>query len=360
MRLIFFSSGRRNENKVNQNTVWMVNNITLVYPEINGNSGTKSYVENTFNGLTSIGVTFDKIAVKKREIHLAGKPYFGILLQYLSSLTKSGKSKIVHALSPDVVIRGTNIVTVHDIIPFTNPDIYIKSYYDRIAYGLSLSRALKIDKILISTEVGREIFLRKTGIDEERVKVVYHSINHSKFFPENVNPFPDSNKINIVMVSDLNPRKRIDIIIKAIGGDDEINFYHIGPSQGWVNRRNELLRESEKYTNVKFIGPADDQSLRKYLTFADLFVFLSDNEGFGLPPIEAMACGTNVLVNDLPVFRETIGGVAFFCELSKFGKSDIMHAIQNRLPRDVLIEFSKRYSIEKYAKKLNEIYKSCI
>ncbi len=336
----------------------MRSNITLVYPEIRGNSGTKTYVENTFNGLTSIGVRYDKIAVKKREIHLAGKPYFGIVLQYLSSLTKSGRSKLVHALSPDVVIRGTNIVTVHDIIPFTNPDIYMKSYYDMIAYRLSFSRALKINKILISTEVGKKVFIQKTGIPGERVEVVHHSINHSKFFPENVNPFPDSNKLNVVMVSDLNPRKRIDVIIKAIGGDDEIDFYHIGPSQGWVNRRNELLKQSEKYTNIKFLGPVDDESLRRYLTFADLFVFLSDNEGFGLPPIEAMACGANVLVNDLPVFRETIGDVAFFCELSKFGKSDIMRAIHNRLPRDVLIEFSKRYSIEEFAKKLNKIYNS--
>ena len=345
-----------NKNKHKYYALYMKKNITVVYPRIKGNSGTRSYVENTFNGLDRIGVQYNKIGITKREISVNGKPYFGILFQYLSALTKSGKSKIVHALSPDVVIKGTNIVTIHDIIPFTNSEIYMKSIYDKLAYKLSFSRSLKIDNILISTEVGRKVFLDHTKIPEERVKVVHHSIDHSKFFPETTDPYPDKNKINIVMVSDFNPRKRIDLIIDTVGGDDEINFYHIGPTQGWSDRYSSLLKISRKFSNVKFLGPLDYKLMREYITFADLFVFLSESEGFGLPPLEAMACGTNTLVNDLPVFHETLGDKAFFSNLTKFEKNDILNAINKKKSRSELINYSLRFSISEYANNLNDIY----
>lgn len=336
----------------------MESDITIVYPEIKGNSGTKSYVQNTFNGLTEIGIKYNKIAIKKREISINGKPYFGILFQYLSSLAKSGKSRIVHSLSPDVVIKGTNIVTVHDIIPYTNPDIYMKSAYNGLAYKLSFSRSLKVETILISTEVGKKVFMDHTKIPEKRIKVVHHSIDHSKFFPEKTNPYPEDNKINIVMVSDFNPRKRIDLIIDAVGGDDQINFYHIGPTQGWSDRYSSLLKISKKFSNIKFLGTLDYKLLREYITFADLFVFLSESEGFGLPPLEAMACGTNVLVNDLPVFHETLGNKAFFSNLTKFDKSDILNAINKKKKRIEMINHSLRFSILEHAKKLKELYQT--
>lgn len=334
----------------------MTSGVTLVFPDIKESSGTKSYVENTMNGLSTIGVKYDRIAIKKREISLNGKPYFGILFQYLSSISRNAGTKVVHSLSPDVVLKGTNIVTVHDIIPFTNPDIYMKSYYDKIAYKLSFSRSVRVKTILLSSQVGKIEFKEKTGISDERLKVIYHSINHSKFFPEKTNPYPDDGKLNIVMVSDFNPRKRIDKVIEAIGGNAEINFYHIGPTQGWNDRCKTIMSYGSKFKNVKFLGKLDSKSLREYLTFADLFVFLSESEGFGLPPIEAMACGTNVLVNNLPIFHETMGSIAFFAPLSDFNKDFIISAIKNKRNHNELIEFSKKYSTLNYAHNLNNVY----
>lgn len=334
----------------------MKNDITLVFPDIKGSSGTKSYVENTFNGLSKIGIKYDKIPIRKREISIMGKPYFGILFQYISSLSKNVTTKVVHSLSPDVVVKGTNIVTIHDIIPFTNPDIYMKSYYDKLAYRLSFSRSLKVKTILLSTEVGKIEFRENTGIDDGRLRVAHHSIDHSKFFPEKTNPFPDDGKINLVMVSDFNPRKRIDKVIDVIGGDDEINFYHIGPTQGWTNRYNEIRRSAEKFGNVRFLGRLDFKSLREYITFADLFIFLSESEGFGLPPLEAMACGTNVIVNDLPVFRETMGDYANYVDLKRLGRDEIIAAINSKKESNVLIKHSYNFSITNYANNLIKIY----
>ena len=338
----------------------MKNDITLAYPYIKGNSGTKSYVENTFNGLNKLGVKYNSIQIRKREISIRGKPYFGILTQYASSLLKSGRTRVVHALSPDVVIRGTNIVTIHDIIPFTNPDIYLKSSYDRRAFDMSFSRSLSVKYLLVSTEVGKSSLIEKRNISPEKIKVIYHSIDHSKFFPEENNPYPEDGKLNILMVSDFNPRKRIDIIIDSIGGDKEINFYHAGPSQSWSYRQSKIVEKAKEFENVKFLGELDQINLRRYLTFSDLFIFLSDNEGFGLPPIEAMACGTNVLVNNLGVFKEILGSMAHYVDLTSFTREDILSSIKNRKTSAELLGFSKKFSIENHASKLIQFYNSVL
>ena len=334
----------------------METNLTVVYPDIRTNSGTKSYSENTLRGLMDIGINFNSIPIRKREITISGKPYFGILFQYLSSITKTAKTRIVHSLSPDVVIKGTNVVTIHDIIPFIRPEIYMKTKYDRLAYKISFSRSLNVESILVSTNVGKEELIENLNFDPKRIRVVPHSIDHGKFYPTNRNPFPKDGKINVIMVSDFNPRKRIDKIIKAIGGDSELNFYHIGPVQGWYERYLSLKKMAEPFSNIRFLGPQSENNLRDYLSFTDLFLYLSDSEGFGLPPLEAMACGSNVLVNDLPVFKETMDDYAHFTNLSDFSRDDIVNALKSKREKRELIEYSKRYSIKRHALSLQRIY----
>lgn len=334
----------------------MKNNISIVFPEIKSDSGTKTYVQNTLSSLNKVNLLYKRVPVKKIELSLLGKPYFGVLFQYLFSAIKSDNSKVVHALSNDVAIRGTNLVTIHDIIPYTNPDIYMNSTYDKIAYRLSYDRSLKVENILLSTQVGKKSFLKCMDIDQDRIKVINIPINHSYFYPGGINPYPDNGKVHVLMVSDFNPRKRIDIIIKELAGNPEIEFYHIGPTQGWVARSNELVGYSKKFENIKFLGQKNIQEVREYMAAADLFLYLSDNEGYGLPPIEAMACGTNVVVNDIPVFKEILGDKAKYVELSKFSSQDLIKAIAEKRDKDTLVNFTQRYSLESYGKKLNDLY----
>ena len=63
-----------------------------------------------------------------------------------------------------------------------------------------------------------------------------------------------------------------------------------------------MLRETaSKAGNIRLLCVVDDETLRRYISNADASFYISDGEGFGLPPIEALACGTNVVVND-PLF----------------------------------------------------------
>ena len=84
-------------------------------------------------------------------------------------------------------------------------------------------------------------------------------------------------------------------------------------------------------------------------------------EGFGIPVIEAMACGTQILVSDIPVFREIAGDDArYFDPHDTKGIADLMHATVGVLPDDLRIgrakQRARRFSWDASARQLGELY----
>lgn len=333
--------------------------ITLVSPKISGFSGTSSYVSNVLKGFDKAKITYDLRYVKKREVSLFGKPYFGILFQSLLSKLVFSSTPIVHALAPEVITRHTNVLTIHDIIPYTKPEIYMKTFYDKIAYNLLFEKATRVDNILVSTNVGKTELQGHLDIPGDRIKVIYHSIDHDKFFFDSRNPFEEGS-VNIVMMSDYNPRKRIDIIVRSLRGDSELSFFHIGPKQKWENNYHTIQDLSNGYSNIHLLGPLSSDDARRYISNADLFVYLSEEEGFGYPVLEALACGTNILVSDIPVFRELFQDVGHFVRLNDFTADTVRGAIANRKPRNELIQFSQKYSIDRMCKEIFGVYNSLL
>lgn len=332
-----------------------MSSITLVAPRIKGFSGTASYVNNVLMGFKQNKIDFDIKYVKKREISLFGKPFFGILYQGVSAKFVHASTPIVHALAPEVVTSTTNIVTIHDIIPYTHPEIYMRSSYNRLAYKLAFGKALNVNHLLVSTNYGKEVMAKTLNISEDKLHVVYHSIDHEKFFYDPNSPYK-SGRFNVVMLSDFNPRKRIDLVVRELLNDKEIDFYHIGPSQKWLNNYNKIISLTKNSNNIYFIGPQDINTVRRYISNADLFIYLSEEEGFGYPVLEAMACGTNVLVNSIPVFQELFQDHANFCTLENFSRNTIINAIKKGGNRERIIEFSKQFSVKNMAINIYNIY----
>jgi glycosyltransferase involved in cell wall biosynthesis len=66
--------------------------------------------------------------------------------------------------------------------------------------------------------------------------------------------------------------------------------------------------------DIVFIGRVRDRELVQLYNNASVFVYIPFYEGFGLPPLEAMACGTPVLVSDIPVLREVCGNAALYAD----------------------------------------------
>lgn len=334
--------------------------ITIVYPFSKIASGTNSYVSNLISGLNYYEINYNKIAITKREISFMGKPYFGFVSQFLNSIFKNATTQIVHSLSPSSIIKGTNLVTIHDIIPLIKKEMYLRTRRDKFSFNLSTGKALSIPTLIVTSNVVSEQLQEHLNIEKERIKVIPLSISDRNFFPSDKPHRFQENKINVLMVSDFNPRKRVDIAIKALRNDREIEFFHIGPINSWKEKYEEAKELGKDSENIHILGQMDMEQLRNYITGADLFLFLSETEGFGLPPIEAMACGTNVIVNDIPIFHETLGEYASYVILEEFSAQTVKDVMKERKKTDVLVNHAKKFSINSHTQTLLSVYKEVI
>jgi glycosyltransferase involved in cell wall biosynthesis len=332
--------------------------LAVVYPVIKYPTGNRRYAEQILKGLNDAGYRHKEVGIKKIEISLWGKPFGGIISQYLGMKMKSFdllNSYPIHSLAPELTPKNGDIVTIHDIVPFIESAKFMRNNYDKRSYNLMYSNALNAKMLLSSTYFGKEELIRELKIQEDRVAVVYLSIDHSKFYPDPNNPYPDDGKIHLVTVGDFNPRKRFDLLFNIISKNKDMSLYHIGPVNSWKERAEMLKNMASKTENIKLLGSVDDGILRRYISNADAFVYISDGEGFGLPPIEALACGTNVVVNDLPVFKETIGSIASISGIENFEEA-ILKTVNNKRSREELISFSQRYSLKNEINNLIKLY----
>ncbi|MHA1669674.1 MAG: glycosyltransferase family 4 protein [Promethearchaeota archaeon] len=119
----------------------------------------------------------------------------------------------------------------------------------------------------------------------------------------------------------------------------------------------------QKYPDIRFIGFVNADEIPIYYSMADIFITYSyASEGFGLTPIEAIACGTPVICSSLKVFKEVLGDNAIFVPPRRpdMLAKEIINLIKDDAKRQKLIESSssyiKRFSWDSVGQKLEEIY----
>ncbi|MEA3305972.1 MAG: glycosyltransferase family 1 protein, partial [Candidatus Omnitrophota bacterium] len=126
----------------------------------------------------------------------------------------------------------------------------------------------------------------------------------------------------------------------------------------------EKIKELKLEKDVLMTGHVSGNDLAGIYNLAGIFVYPSFYEGFGLPPLEAMACGTPVIASDIPALRETLGNAAIFA--GPYDVNGFAGAVESLLNNSNLseslktkaIERSRVFSWEKTAKNTIEIYQS--
>ncbi len=113
--------------------------------------------------------------------------------------------------------------------------------------------------------------------------------------------------------------------------------------------------------NVEFLGFVPDAKLRGFYSSADVFVFPSDYEGFGLPVLEAMACGTPVVAANSSSLPEVVGNAGFLCDPNANSFAEAIDKVLSnpKLGRALSkkgVGRAKRFSWEETAKEFLKIY----
>ena len=256
------------------------------------------------------------------------------------------------------------MMTIHDLAFLKSPSWYSRAYY--WYYRLMTPLAVKTSQhILTVSEFSKSEILRfYPFLKEEKISVVYNAIDRQLFRPLNSEPAkgnlqsPSSERF-VLCVSSIDPRKNFARLIEACQGLTDAKLYIVGKNNRVFSQQKELDTTSE---HIHFLGKVSDDELVRLYNQAACFVFPSLYEGFGLPPLEAMACGCPVLVSDIPVEREVCGDAAQY--FNPLESNNILHTIKQYLNNiDVIREKMRqkgyqnimRFSWEKSAEVLMKI-----
>ena len=212
------------------------------------------------------------------------------------------------------------VVTVHDVFAWSVPGY--SSTLDDWIYHAWLPRLLPRRAKLVITDSwhsGKEI-TRYLRVPEERIKVIYPA-QGAYFKPVELDQARQSlvsrysiNNPFILYVGALTRRKNIESALRAFAllssSYSDLQFVVVGPSSWQGSPIARLVSELGLGERVKLAGVVPDEDLPFFYCAAQLFIFPSLYEGFGFPPLEAMACGTPVVCSNVSSLPEVVGDAA--------------------------------------------------
>ena len=231
----------------------------------------------------------------------------------------TGRLNLFH--SPDFVlpsVRGPipTLLTVHDLSFIHYPETFTPALvrYLNQAVPWSIERATHI---LADSQATKNDLISVWNVPESKVTVLYSGVSRG------FRPVTEKDLLNAVRtkyklgdrpylfsVGTLQPRKNYQMLIKAFKplANEYPHCLLIAGGKGWLFEQ--MLAETERQglgDRVRFLGFVDDADLPALYSLSTLFVFPSLYEGFGLPLLEAMACGTPVLTSDSSSLPEVAG-----------------------------------------------------
>ena len=210
---------------------------------------------------------------------------------------------------------GKSVIHIYDFCFVVNPQWYSLSF--RTLYNFLIPRlARRAARVITSSNNSRNDLLQFCGVEAEQVSMVYLAVDDTfsaKTDGDSQRPkaFPDD---YILYVGSLEPRKNIGVLVEAYerlrAERPELNTKLIligGESPLFADVR---LRVKRFKDDVIFKGFVEDTELRQYYRHATLVAYPSLYEGFGLPPLEAMASGTPVVTSSTSSLPEVVGDAA--------------------------------------------------
>lgn len=213
-------------------------------------------------------------------------------------------------------------LTVHDLSPLEHPEWFRGSF--AVWYRLFLPILVKrVEKVFTPSEYVKQKVMKRFSITN--VIVTPNGVDHSLFHPNAKQSRFDLPQNYVLFVGTLEPRKNLEGLVQA-WNEIKTEFHEmwlmIVGIHGNVFKTIHLSHEVER---VRFLGYVDDETLAGLYANATVFVLPSQEEGFGLPAVEAMASGTPVIISDGGALPEVVSDAGMrFCLADQHG---LKHAL---------------------------------
>jgi len=319
------------------------------------NSGIGTYIRNVHKEIiTSSNLSIKEIGVGKDSDYICNSKIYSIREQIsIPKIIKSVNPRTFwspHYNFP-LISNSKRVVTVHDVyhLAFINElslpkKIYAKTFFSRLS---------SVEKIITVSDFSANEIMKYTGINSKKVSVIKLGVD--KFWSEKIEIEDSQFKPYILFVGNLKANKNLEELVTAFSLiKDKVphNLLVVGKIDGFKSERINIDKmKKELGERIHFLGQVDDHKLRELYSCAEVFVFPSLYEGFGLPPLEAMSTRTPVIASNRASIPEVCGEAALYyspgnaLELSKA----INDVIKNKSLQEELIEKgSKRVNLFKW------------
>ncbi|MFI5305677.1 MAG: glycosyltransferase family 4 protein [Nitrospiria bacterium] len=237
------------------------------------------------------------------------------------------KIDVVHGPNFKLPGKGTrgNLITVHDLALERFPLYGKKTFGSSYSSWKTKKRALTADHIITVSQNSLEDIVNLFGVSKDRVSAIYNGVDRSFFPDRNGEAFlkiKEKYRIKkdqyILFTGTVEPRKNVNTLLKAFSRSKVLRegfSLVLAGGKGWKNENIQSLIQNEGIENeLSITGYVAKEELRVLYSFSSCFVFPSVYEGFGMPLLEAMACGAPVVCSNTSSLPEVAGDAAIMVD----------------------------------------------
>jgi glycosyltransferase involved in cell wall biosynthesis len=209
------------------------------------------------------------------------------------------------------------VVTIHDLFATVEP-----RWFRSVRMALQLRTmqrraAYAADAIIAVSERTRRDLVERFGIPEAKIRVIYNGVDHERFKPLAVEAEAVARRFGvphpfILCVGSLMPWRNAPRLLRAAARVG-MGLLFVGRDI-WGTDPTERMAAERGWTWARFAGYVSDDDLPVLYAAATVFAYPSLYEGFGIPPVEAMACGTPVVASSAGALPEVLGDAALLVD----------------------------------------------
>jgi glycosyltransferase involved in cell wall biosynthesis len=272
---------------------------------------------------------------------------------------------------------GRTVVTCHDLDTFRcvlQPEVEPRPRWFRTMVERTLRGFLKAAHVVAVSSATRDEIVRLGLHPAEKVTVISNGVHPA------CSPLPDpsadsqltgllppdtQDTIWLLNVGSSMPRKRLDLLLRVFADVrkrlPKVRLLRIG--QGFTSEQRQLARQLDVESSLVELSGLSREVLAAAYRRAGLLLHTADAEGFGLPLVEAMACGCQVIASDLPVLREVGGNAATYCVVGDIAgwSAAVVAALQDKgRSREKAFANAARFSWSENAAQTARVYEQVL
>ena len=208
------------------------------------------------------------------------------------------------------------VCNIHDLIPMVHPEFTpraLKTRFFPVYKALMHEIARRVDRVVTGSESAKRDIQRLLGVAAARIRVAADGVD-ARYVPGGEKPSARGEPKTILYVGRSDPYKNLPgvvaVLARLIAAGVNVRLRIAGPPDARYPEAADLAQRLNVVSHVEWPGYLDEAGLLRAYQEADALVLLSRYEGFGLPVLEAMACGTPVVCSNVASLPEVAGAAA--------------------------------------------------